>query len=469
LTGARILVVDDEPGLREMLGVLLKRAAYRVETADGAATGIGKLRAESFDAVITDLALGDGSGLDVLAAARQADEATQVIVVTAYGSTESAVAAMRLGAYDFVTKPFRNHELLALLEKALEKRTIVGENRVLRAKVAEREGRTPIVGRSGAMDKILDLVRRVASAKTSVLVTGESGTGKELVARALHDQSERASAPFVVVNCGAIPENLLESELFGHEKGAFTGASARKKGLFEAAEGGTLFLDEIGELEPALQVKLLRALQERLIRPLGASKEIEVDVRVVAATNRELEKEVEAGRFRQDLFYRLNVIRIHMPPLHERPEDIPLLAEHFLAKHAAMHGKKLALSAEAMRWLVAQRYPGNVRELENVVERAALLARGPVVGLEDLPDAVSASSAASAGPVLPTLDEPFDLDAWLGGLERSVLVRALEKTGGAQKQAAKLLEMTFHSLRYRLKKHRLLSDGEADDEDPPET
>jgi two-component system response regulator PilR (NtrC family) len=466
VSGARVLVVDDEPGLREILSVLLRRAGYRVSTEASTAAGVARVRAESFDAVFTDLALGDGSGLDVLAAARQADEATQVVVLTAYGSTENAVAAMRLGAYDFISKPFRNHELLALLEKALEKRHIVGENRVLRAKVAERERRTPIVGRSAAIERVLDLVRRVASSRTSVLITGESGTGKELVARALHDESDRKDAAFVVVNCGAIPENLLESELFGHEKGAFTSATSKKRGLFEAATGGTLFLDEIGELALALQVKLLRALQERVIRPIGASKETEVNVRVVAATNRELEKEVEAGRFRQDLFYRLNVIRIPMPPLRERTEDIPLLAEHFLAKHAGMHGKKLSFAPEALRWLLSQRYPGNIRELENVVERAAVLARGPVIGLEDLPDVLSASSPLSAGPVLPSLDEPFDLDAWLGGLERSVLVRALEKTGGAQKQAARLLEMTFHSLRYRLKKHRLLSDAESDEDEP---
>ena len=466
MSGARVLVVDDEPGLREILSVLLRRAGYRVSTEASTAAGVARVRAESFDAVFTDLALGDGSGLDVLAAARQADEATQVVVLTAYGSTENAVAAMRLGAYDFISKPFRNHELLALLEKALEKRHIVGENRVLRAKVAERERRTPIVGRSAAIERVLDLVRRVASSRTSVLITGESGTGKELVARALHDESDRKDAAFVVVNCGAIPENLLESELFGHEKGAFTSATSKKRGLFEAATGGTLFLDEIGELALALQVKLLRALQERVIRPIGASKETEVNVRVVAATNRELEKEVEAGRFRQDLFYRLNVIRIPMPPLRERTEDIPLLAEHFLAKHAGMHGKKLSFAPEALRWLLAQRYPGNIRELENVVERAAVLARGPVIGLEDLPDVLSASSPLTSGPVLPSLDEPFDLDAWLGGLERSVLVRALEKTGGAQKQAARLLEMTFHSLRYRLKKHRLLSDAESDEDEP---
>jgi two-component system response regulator PilR (NtrC family) len=466
VSGARILVVDDEPGLREILSVLLRRAGYRVSTEPSASAGVARVRAESFDAVFTDLALGDGSGLDVLAAAREADEATQVVVLTAYGSTENAVAAMRLGAYDFLSKPFRNHELLALLEKALEKRHIVGENRVLRAKVDARERRTPIVGRSAAIEKVLDLVRRVASSRTSVLITGESGTGKELVARALHEESDRKDAPFVVVNCGAIPENLLESELFGHEKGAFTSATSKKRGLFEAATGGTLFLDEIGELAPSLQVKLLRALQERVIRPIGASKETEVNVRLVAATNRELEKEVEAGRFRQDLFYRLNVIRIPMPPLRERTEDVPLLAEHFLAKHAGMHGKKLTFAPEALRWLIAQRYPGNIRELENVVERAAVLARGPVVGLEDLPDVLSASSPLAAGPVLPSLDAPFDLDAWLGGLERSVLVRALEKTGGAQKQAARLLEMTFHSLRYRLKKHRLLSDAESDEDEP---
>jgi two-component system response regulator PilR (NtrC family) len=442
-----------------MLGVLLRRAGYQVASESGAQSGIAKVRSESFDAVITDLALGDGSGLDVLAAAREADDATQVVMITAYGSTDNAVAAMRLGAYDFITKPFRNHEILALLEKALEKHSIVGENRVLRAKVKEVEKPHAIVGRSAAIAKLLDLVRRVASARTSVLITGESGTGKELVARALHDESDRKDKPFVVVNCGAIPENLLESELFGHEKGAFTGAAQKKKGLFEVAEDGTIFLDEIGEMPLALQVKLLRVLQERLIRPIGGSKEVAVDARVVTATNRDLEREVEAGRFRQDLFYRLNVIRIEVPPLRERPEDILLLAEHFLVKHASMHAKKLSFSPEALRWLVSQTYPGNVRELENVVERAAVLCRGPRVGLEDLPEA-----QARPAPTLSSLslDAPFDLDGWLGGLEREVLVQALDKTNGSQKNAAKLLQMTFHSLRYRLKKHKLLEGNEEE-------
>ena len=462
MTGARILVVDDEPGIREMLGVLLRRAGYRVEKESGAIDGIARVRSDTFDAVITDLSLGDGSGLDVLEAAREADDSTQVLMITAHGSTESAVAAMRLGAYDFITKPFRNHELLALLEKALEKRIIVGENRVLRAKVAERETKTSIVGRSAAIAKVMDLIARVASARTSVLISGESGTGKELVARALHEQSDRKERAFVVVNCGAIPENLLESELFGHEKGAFTGAAQKKKGLFEVAEGGTLFLDEIGEMPLALQVKLLRVLQERQIRPVGGNKEQDVDVRVLAATNRDLGKEVESGRFRQDLFYRLNVIGIVVPPLRDRPEDIPALAEHFLHKHGAMQGKKLSFSPESLRWLIAQRFPGNVRELENVIERAAVLSRGPRVGLDDLPDS-GVVVPAGAPSMTPELDGPFDLDGWLGGLERNVLVRALERTGGSQKKAAALLEMTFHALRYRLKKHKLL-EGQDDDE-----
>jgi two-component system response regulator PilR (NtrC family) len=467
LLSARVLVTDDEASLREMLGVLLRRAGYQVDLAPDVAAALEKIgAADPYDAVITDLALPDGTGMDVLSAARARDISTQVMVITAFGSTDLAVQAMRLGAYDFVQKPFRNHELLALLEKALEKRGLVDENRILRAKVAEqiKPAAGGLVGRSAAMARVMDLVKRVASARTSVLITGESGTGKEMVARALHDLGDRTSRPFVVVNCGALPEALMESELFGHEKGAFTGATARSEGLFRAGEGGTLFLDEIGELAPALQVKLLRALQERKVRPVGSQRELDVDVRVVAATNRELEKDVEAGRFRSDLFYRLNVIRIHLPPLRERPEDVPALAEHFLRKHAALQGKKVRFSPVALRWIASHDYPGNVRELENVIERAVTLTIGDEVGLEDLPQERSKSGPA---PALPPseLGPGFDIDRWLGTLEKEVLLRALEQTKGNQTAAAKLLGTTFRSLRYRLRKYGL---AEADPSAPDE-
>jgi two-component system response regulator PilR (NtrC family) len=462
---ARVLVCDDETSLREMLGVLLRRAGFAVDLVGAVAPAKERIASGTpYDAVITDLSLPDGTGMDVLATARAHDDSTQVIVITAYATTEQAVQAMRLGAYDYIAKPFRNHELLALVEKALEKREIVGENRILRARVDEKERSSKVLGRSVAMQRVLDLVRRVASSPTSVLLTGESGTGKELVARALHDESSRAKKPFVVVNCGAIPDTLMESELFGHEKGAFTGALARKDGLFKAADGGTLFLDEVGELPLPLQVKLLRVLQDRVVRPVGASRDFEVDVRVVAATNRLLEQEVGAGRFRQDLFYRLNVIRVHLPPLRERPEDIPILAEHFLRKHGTLQNKKLSFHPDALRWIEHRPYPGNVRELENVVERAVAFAAGSQVTIDDLPqervDSVAADSPQSR---LPSLTEGFDLDGWLAELEKAMVLKALEETGGSQKRAARLLGASFHSFRYRLRKYGL-ADAEGESE-----
>ncbi|MBZ0119418.1 MAG: sigma-54 dependent transcriptional regulator, partial [Sandaracinaceae bacterium] len=413
-----------------------------------------------YDAVVTDLALPDGSGMDVLGAARERDDATQVVLITAYGTTEQAVEAMRRGAYDYIQKPFRNHELLALLEKALEKRSIVDENRALRASVEGRSRLGELVGRSEAMQRIMELVRRVASARTSVLITGESGTGKEMVARALHSEGDRANGPFVVVNCGALPEALMESELFGHEKGAFTGATAKSEGLFRAAHGGTIFLDEIGELPATLQVKLLRVLQERRVRPVGASREIDVDVRVVAATNRDLERDVREGTFRQDLFYRLNVIRIHVPPLRDRAQDIPVLAEHFLQKHAELAGRRVSFSPAAARWIASHAFPGNVRELENVVERAVTLATTERITLSDLP-----APPGIGDPVAPDpeLTPGFDLDAHLGDIEKRLLLKALDQAHGVRKDAAKLLGCTFRSFRYRVAKYGMADPGDEDD------
>ncbi len=449
---ARILVCDDEASLREMLGVLLRRSGYEVTLADTRAAGVAILEdaGERLDLVITDLSLPDGSGMDVLSAARARDESLQTLMITAYGGTEEAVEAMRRGAYDFVQKPFRNHELLALLDKMLEKRRIVGENRALRERLDASFAQGSLLGRSAAMRAVMDMVRRVADARTSVLITGESGTGKEVVARAIHESGRRAERAFVVVNCGALPEALMESELFGHEKGAFTGAVSAAEGLFRAADGGTLFLDEVGELAPGLQVKLLRVLQERKVRPVGGRAEVDVDVRVLAATNRDMEKDVESGAFRQDLFYRLNVIRLHLPPLRDRVEDIPLLATHLVRKHAALAERDLTLSEEALRWITRQPYPGNVRELENVVERAVTLARGPRITLEDLPDG---PARAPASPAQVEIGEGFDIDAYLGEIEQQILNRALERTGGNRTEAAKLLGTTFRSLRYRLRKY----------------
>ncbi len=447
----RVLIVDDEPSVREMLGILLHRAGYECESASGVRAAKHRLEDGAlFDAVVTDLMMPDGTGMEVLDAALLRDPHTQVLMITAHATTAQAVDAMRKGAYDYIQKPFKNAELLATLEKALEKRALVDENQALRA---DREGDAQgIVGASAAMQRVRRLAERVADSPTSVLITGESGTGKEVIARALHFGGERKQAPFVVVNCGALPESLMESELFGHEKGAFTGANAKKKGLFQEAEGGTLFLDEVGELPLSLQVKLLRVLQERKVRPVGASKEVEVDVRIVAATNRDLEDAVETNAFREDLFYRLNVIRIELPPLRERAEDIPILARHLLAKHASLQRRSLSLGPDALRWLAAQPFPGNVRQLENAIERAVTLAEGPEISAVDL------APRRSSRPSEPTLpgqlpEEGLDLEKHLAEVELDLIRQALERTEGNRTKAAALLGMTFRQFRYRLAKH----------------
>jgi two-component system response regulator PilR (NtrC family) len=458
--GARILVADDEAGLREMLGVLLRRAGYEVELVGGVAAAAERLgREPAFDLVITDLAMPDGSGMQVLELAKQRDDAVQVIMITAFATTEQAVEAMRLGAYDYIQKPFKNSELLAQIEKALEKSSIVHENRVLRAQVTGAFRVGDLIGKGPKMRAVMELVRRVAGGRSSVLITGESGTGKEVVARALHQSGDRAPHPFITVNCGALPETLMESELFGHEKGAFTGANVKKEGLVRAAHLGTLFLDEIGELPAPLQVKLLRVLQERKVRPVGGNQEIDVDVRVVAATNRDVEAAVRDGSFRQDLFYRLNVIRIQLPPLRERIEDIPMLAQHFLQKHSSLEGKRLGLSSEALQWIVQQQYPGNVRELENVIERAVALASEPYVVRADLQGGVMLEQGGAPAKDMTHLPpDGLDLDTVLGDIEKNLLLQALERTGGNRTNAAKLLRTSFRSLRYRLAKYGLGDD-----------
>jgi two-component system, NtrC family, response regulator PilR len=453
---SRLLVVEDENGLREMLGILFRRAGYTVEACSGVKSALATLEASApFDVIVTDLLMPDGSGMTVLEEARKKDESTQVVMMTAYATTEQAVHAMRMGAYDYVQKPFRNEALRATVEKALEKRALLDENRVLRAEALGAVRVGELVGRSSALREVMDLVRRVADAPTSVLITGESGTGKEMVARALHNEGVRRDHAFVAVNCGALPENLMESELFGHEKGAFTGATQSEEGLFRAAAGGTIFLDEVGELPSNLQVKLLRVLQDRRVRPVGGKNEIEVDVRVVAATNRDIEQAVAEGAFRQDLFYRLNVIHISLPSLRERPEDVPLLAEHFLRKHAALHRKRVSWSPTAMQALARYDFPGNVRELENLVERAVTLADGPVVAQEDVFPPNRRNSLPTPSTALEIPVEGLDLDAYLADIERRILLQALVRTGGVRKQAAALLKTTFRSLRYRLAKYGL--------------
>ncbi|MFL5396591.1 MAG: sigma-54-dependent transcriptional regulator, partial [Myxococcales bacterium] len=370
---ARVLVVDDEHSMRVFLEVLLSRAGHTVEVASDAASAIVKASAGEFDIVVTDLMLGrgGGSGLDVLSAVKKSHPETEVIVMTAYASDESDLSAMRMGAYDYVAKPFKkNDELVLLIEKALEKRglaqrekSLTRDNELLREQLSSRARFEGMVGRSPAMMSVYSLVEKVAASRTTVLITGESGVGKELVARAVHAKSPRANASFLAVNCGAIPEGLIESELFGHVKGAFTGAAGAKEGLFQAAHGGTLFLDEIGELGLSLQVKLLRAIQDRRVRPVGATEDAEVDVRLVTATNRDLPEEVRAGRFREDLYYRLNVVQIRVPPLRDRREDIPLLARHFMQRGAeAGRIQPREFGEDALAALQAYSWPGNVRQ-----------------------------------------------------------------------------------------------------------
>ncbi len=441
-----------------MLRILFTRAGYAVRVASGVRECKELLLAQpAFDVIVTDLSMPDGSGMDVLEAAQDKDDSTQVVLITAYASAAQAVDAMRKGAYDYVEKPFRNEEIKATVEKALEKRLILSENRRLRAEVGGVFADPSIVGKSRPLTRVMQLVERAAPSPTSVLITGESGTGKEMVARALHRLSGRTGA-FVPVNCGALPENLMESELFGHVKGAFTGASQNKEGLYLSAHEGTLFLDEVGELPPALQVKLLRVLQEHKIRPVGASREIQADVRVIAATNRDLESAIEDGSFRQDLYYRLNVITLELPPLRERPEDIPLLAQHFLEKHSRNLAKQLVFRADALRWICSQPYRGNVRELENVVERAVTMALGDQITLDDLP------GASTVQPTTPNAVGEFppggmNLEHYLEDVEKDLLLKALEEAEGVRTRAAKLLGMTFRSFRYRLAKYEI---GEKD-------
>ncbi len=469
-TKGTVLVVDDEPGLREMLSILFRREGYEVTQCPGFVAAREALRnaTKPYGVVLADLMMPDGSGLDVVTFAKQVAPDTEVIVMTAHSTVETAIDAMKRGAYDFVTKPFATSELRVLVAKAFEKRALVEENTRLRAKV-DRQQPKDLLGHSEPMRRILELVQRVAASRSTVLITGESGTGKERIARALHEASDRKGKPFLVLNCGAIPEALMESELFGNEKGAFTGASSRKLGFFREADGGTVLLDEIGELPLAMQVKLLRVLQERKVRGVGEAEESSVDVRVLAATNRNVEDDVKTGKFRQDLYYRLNVIRINVPPLNERREDVPELAAYFLERCAREHNKTIrSLSPDALRALDAYSFPGNVRELENIIERAVALASGQIIGLGDLPQEVSGNTARPTPALVDLPDQGCDLDAVLGEVERRLIIQALERAGGVRTNAAKMLGINLRSLRYRMQKLAMTS-AEDDGEIPPST
>jgi DNA-binding NtrC family response regulator len=447
----RILIVDDEQSMRELLAILLKKEGFDVATAASRAEAAATLSSRAVDMVLTDVRLPDGDGLEILRHVKAASPETVVIVMTAYGTTETAVAARKLGAEAYVLKPFDVDEVRIVIRDALATRDLRAENVRLKREVGERYGIDRLIGVSAAMASLFEMVRAIAPASSTVLITGESGTGKELVARAIHALSSRAEKAFVGVNCGALPDTLLESELFGHVKGAFTDAHQAKKGLFEAAHGGTLFLDEVGETSPAMQVKLLRALQDRRVRRVGGTDEMDVDVRVVAATNAPLEERVKEKRFREDLFYRLQVIPIHTPPLRERREDIPMLAQHFLERFArAMDKRVLKISDAAIQALGRYSWPGNVRELENVIERAVALETTEAVLPERLPESIR---VPTRGLSLAVLGPGFDLDAHLRSIEAQLLFEALERTGGDRARAAAMLGVSPRSLRYLLQKH----------------
>ncbi len=467
-----MLVVDDEPGLREVLEITFRRQGFAVTCAPGVlkAKKFIAERERPFPLVLTDLVMPDGSGMDVLAAARERSEHTQVIVITAYSTVESAIDAMRLGAYDFVTKPFSPAEIAELATKALEKEKseIVAENKRLKAHIATLSPPpSNVFGEGEGMKRVATLIRKAATTRTTVLITGESGTGKERIARLLHQMSDRADGPFCVINCGALPEALMESELFGHEKGSFTGASSAAIGLFRQADGGTLLLDEIGELPHNLQVKLLRVLQERKVRPVGSAVEVSVDVRLLAATNRDVEADMEEGRFRTDLYYRLNVIRVELPPLRERRGDVTRLALGMLERFSQELGKNMSgMTPAALRALDGYDFPGNIRELENIIERAVALATNDRIDMDDLPAAVTGRTATTAAVTTELPEEGFDLDAVLEQIERNVLSQALGRTKGVRKAAAKLLGISFRSLRYRLAKLGM-DQGNGSDSVPP--
>ncbi|GAW65741.1 acetoacetate metabolism regulatory protein AtoC [Geoanaerobacter pelophilus] len=450
----KILVVDDEENLRHMLQVMLKKQGYLVEQAVDGQQALEKAQQGNYDFIICDIRMPVLDGRAFLAACGDAGISTTVIMMSAYGTLDDAIGCMKLGAYDYISKPFNSDEISLVLKKAEERERLKDENRRLREEVVRRRPLGDIISRNERMAEIGRLVLKLSEHKTSVLILGESGTGKELVARALHYCGARRDAPFVAVNCGAIPESLLESELFGHVKGAFTDASHDKMGLFEEADGGTLFLDEISELSLPLQVKLLRVLQEEEIRRVGAATSQRVNVRVVSATSRDLAQEVAAGRFREDLYFRLNVFAISLPALRDRIEDVPLLVDHFLEKHGERMGiTGVRPSPETLQALVRYRWPGNVRELENCIERGLVLCEAGVLGLSCLPESVRRGVGVERRAT--DLPESLSIKKGAESLERALIVRALEQTAGNRTRAAKLLEISHRALLYKLKEYDL--------------
>ena len=459
-----LLIVDDEVSLRDFLTIVFEEEGWKVDSAGSLDQARRAFQKNDPELILCDLMMPDGSGIDFLREAKALNPAVAIIMITAYTSTKSAVEALKAGAFDYIAKPFDIEELKIIVRKAVVQRELEDENVHLRSALEERFTFANIIGKSARMQEIFSIVSRIAKTNSTVLISGESGTGKELIARAIHYNSDRRGK-FVSINCGALPETLLESELFGHERGAFTGAIREKKGLFQEAERGTIFLDEIGEMSPAMQIKLLRVLQERTIRKVGGNEEVGVDVRVIAATNRDLAEQIQKGTFREDLFYRINVIPIALPSLRQRKEDIPLLAEHFITKYCkALDVTVKRISVEAMRALERYSWAGNVRELENVIERTVALETSDLLTTRSLPEAVvlGVDVPGMESPEFPP--EGLPLEKHLEDIGKYYMLKALERTGGVQTQAAELLRMSFRSFRYYAKKYDLIPRDERLDD-----
>jgi two-component system response regulator HydG len=448
MSGERILVVEDEEGMREFLKILLAKEGYEVVAFEEGASALERFKEENFHVVITDIKMPGMSGMDVLARMKEIDASVPVIIMTGHGTMETAIEAVNRDAFAYLLKQARNDEIKQLVKKAVEMRMLQKENRLLKQQIKKNLTERPTIGKSQKIRQVFALVDKVAETDSTILISGESGTGKELIAREIHLKSGRADGPFVSINCGALPETLLESELFGHVRGSFTGAVRDKDGLFAVAKSGTFFLDEVGETSPTIQVKLLRVLQEREIIPVGGVKSIKVDVRLIAATNADLEKDVETGKFRADLFYRLNVIPLRVPPLRERKDDIPLLVEHFLKAHSETSGKPMkTISAEAFDVLMRYSWPGNVRELENAIERAVILQEGRVIMLEDLPEKPRSRGGDRSESVVSVTNLTLDQ------LEKEYLLKVLQETGWHKKRAASILGINASTLYRKLQRY----------------
>ncbi|OGP85567.1 MAG: Fis family transcriptional regulator [Deltaproteobacteria bacterium RBG_16_54_11] len=457
MTKQKILVVDDEKSMCDFLEIMLHKEGYEVTSTTSGEQALELLDNNLYSMVLTDVKMPGVDGFEVLRKTKEVSPDTVVIMITAYGSPEGAVTAIKEGAYDYITKPFRVEEVKLTIKKSLERSSLIRENIRLRQVVEDRYKFWNLIGKSPKMQRVYELVEKVSQTKANVLITGESGTGKELVAKAVHFNSARKDRSFVTLNCGAIPENLLESELFGHMKGSFTGAIANKRGLLEMAENGTLFMDEVGELPLPLQVKLLRVIQEREFKRVGGIEDIKVDVRIISASNQDLQQRVAQGGFREDLFYRLNVIQIKIPPLRERKEDIPLLVNHFIRKYSAETGKEIeGVSPEALELLLGYSFPGNVRELENIIERSITLETSPMIADRHVRSYLNERMISkSMPPSLEIPEEGIDLNKVVEDLEKAFILKALEQTEGVKKKAAEILGMNFRAMRYKLAKYDL--------------